>query len=173
MVDGGWHPDAIRTGVVAPVGPFLSGIPKRLVWHTTEGSSLPTYAGSNPHFTLNARNGTLYQHQSVSGASRTLRNDTGGVETNRQGAIQVEVIGFASQSPNWSDGEYAELAELARWIEARCGVARRCDVAFVAGRAEMSASKWQGYSGHCGHQHIPENDHWDPGAMKIAKVLDD
>jgi hypothetical protein len=170
--DGGWHPEAIRTGVVSPVGSFVTSH-KRLVWHSTEGSSLPSYAGTNPHFTIDAARGVLYQHQSVAGAARALVNASGGVETNRQGAIQVEIVGFAAQSQDWSDDFYAELADLARWIEAHCSVKRECSVSFPGGgqTAHLSSDAWLNYEGHCGHCSVPENEHWDPGKLDIDKVI--
>lgn len=168
--DGGWHPDARRVGVVSGIG-GLDPNPC-LVWHTTEGYGLPSYSGSNPHFTLDPKTGVLYQHQTVREGARALVNAPGGVETNR-GCIQVELIGFASQSQGWSDEAYEHIAELARWIEKHCGVERRCDVDFVgSGRTNhMSAAEWNAYRGHCGHQHVPENSHWDPGLLRIDKVL--
>ncbi len=36
----------------------------------------------------------------------------------------------------------------------------------------MSNSQWSNYRGHCGHQHVPENDHGDPGAFPMAAILD-
>jgi hypothetical protein len=35
----------------------------------------------------------------------------------------------------------------------------------------MPMSAWPGYEGHCGHQHAPEQAHWDPDGLKIDKVL--
>jgi hypothetical protein len=35
----------------------------------------------------------------------------------------------------------------------------------------MSAAEWDTFTGWCGHQHIPENDHTDPGALPIARLL--
>lgn len=171
--DGGWHPDARRVGVVSPAGSF-SGGPPRLVWHTTEGYGLPSYSGSNPHFTIDPETGVLYQHQSVEGTARALVNASGGVETNSRSSIQVEIIGFAGQSQTWDEEAYGHLAELARWIEKHCGVARECGVSFAGAGAtpHMSNDKWLGYAGHCGHQHVPENAHWDPGAFRIDLVLD-
>lgn len=170
--DGGWHPDARRAGVVNGIG-ALDPNPC-LVWHTTEGYGLPAYSGSNPHFTLDPKTGVLYQHQSVREGARALRNLPGGVETNR-GAIQVELIGFASQSHTWSEEAYDHIADLARWIEEHCGVLRECDVRFdvpAGATPHMTAAQWNAYRGHCGHRHVPENDHWDPGNLQIAKVLD-
>lgn len=174
MVDGGWHPDARRVGVVSPSRSF-SGGPKKGVWHTTEGFGLPSYVGSNPHFTLDFRAGVLYQHQVVTGAARALQNLSGGVETNADGAIQVELIGFASQSQNWTDQQYAVIAELARWIEKNCGVARECHVHAVgnaSGSTRLSMSAWDRLEGHCAHQNVPENNHWDCGLIDWKRVLD-
>lgn len=172
-IEGGWHPDARRVGVVSPSRAF-SGGPKKMVWHTTEGLGLPGYVGSNPHFTLDIQSGVLYQHQVVTGAARALENHPGGVETNADGAIQCELIGYASQSANWSEEAYDHIAELARWVERNCGVARECHVKFVgnaSGSTRLSYSAWDALEGHCGHQHVPENVHWDPGAFRIEDVL--
>ena len=35
----------------------------------------------------------------------------------------------------------------------------------------MSNSEWMAFSGWCGHQHVPENDHWDPGRINISRLL--
>lgn len=173
VVDGGWHPRATRTQVQSGIGAYLS-VPARLVWHTTEGSGLPAYSGSHPHFTLNPQTGALYQHIDIRSGAMALRNLEGGVETNRARAIQVELIGFAAASGGWSDEAYRHIAELARWIEKHAGVARASSVRFGgAGNlpSRLSGQAWLDYRGHLGHQHVPENDHWDPGAFKIDKVI--
>ncbi|GAA0464000.1 hypothetical protein [Streptomyces olivaceiscleroticus] len=36
----------------------------------------------------------------------------------------------------------------------------------------MSASQWNGFRGICGHQHVPENDHGDPGSLDFRHVLE-
>lgn len=36
----------------------------------------------------------------------------------------------------------------------------------------MSQVEWLSYKGHCGHQHVPEQAHWDPGEFKIELVLE-
>lgn len=169
---GGWHPDAMRTQVQSGLGAPLN-VPAKLVWHTTEGTSLPTYSGSHPHFTLNPRSGELWQHIPINSGAMSLKNAAGGIETNRANAKQVELIGFARDTQNWSDAEYARIAKLARWIEKHGGVARKCSVEFKGNGAtpHISGAAWVNYSGHIGHQHVPENDHWDPGAFRINKVL--
>jgi hypothetical protein len=35
----------------------------------------------------------------------------------------------------------------------------------------MSGAQWQGFSGVCGHMHVPENDHGDPGAIDFPRII--
>jgi hypothetical protein len=168
MNPGGWHPDAIETQAKNPLA-WSAGSPK-IVWHTTEGFGLPMYNSSQPHFTLNPKTGTLWQHVPIRGGAYALRNTTGGVETNRAHAIQVELIGFARESHLWSDDAYRNIAKLARWIEKHAGVPRQCTVVFRSD-SNHKVPDYTNYTGHLGHQHVPENDHWDPGLFQIRKVV--
>lgn len=167
--NGGWHARAIRNQVQGGIGAFLN-VPAKLVWHTTEGTSLPGYQGSHPHFTLDFKRRLLYQHIPVTSGAMALKNLPGGVETNRANVIQVELVGFAQDSSKWSDSDYAQIADLARWIEKYCGVKRQSTVTFRTD-ASHKVPDWLNYAGHLGHQHVPENDHWDPGLFQIQKVI--
>ena len=88
-------------------GAFVASGPK-IVWHTTEGSTVEGAVGafkannSWPHFTLNPKTGRLVQHLPMTRAGRSLEHRSGTVETNRAHAIQVELVGFAGESPSWS-----------------------------------------------------------------------
>lgn len=166
-----WHPDATR--VIHPsAGAFTEAAPK-LVWHTTEGYGLPNYIGDAPHFTLSIKTGKLWQHVPINLASSSLVH-SGYPETNHAHAIQVELTdAFAKDSQDWPAVAYARIASLARWIEKNAGVPRKCSVSFTTTPRRLSASDWLNYAGHCGHQHVPNNQHWDPGAMKITLVLGD
>ncbi len=150
-------------------GPMGSG-GRKLVWHTTEGSSLPTYQGSAPHFTIDPRTGRVWQHVAIDRAARTLK--AGG--PNFWGTVQVEIIGFAGASHTWPASAYGHLRELARWIERNGDVPRKCSVTFTDARnvKRLSADAFKSYSGHIGHQHAPApNDHWDPGRLNIKEIL--
>lgn len=37
--------------------------------------------------------------------------------------------------------------------------------------ARMSFAAWNAFQGWCGHQHVPENHHGDPGDMDFAKLI--
>jgi hypothetical protein len=137
-----------------------------------EGTSLPVYSGTAPHFTLNPQTGKLWQHIPLNRAAMSLKHPAGTVETNRAHAFQVELIGFASQSHAWPASAYEHLADLARWIESNGGVERRCSVKFIAAAARLAGQAWLDYDGHCGHMHVPSNDHVDPGpGFRIDLVI--
>lgn len=166
-----WHPGAKRV-IYSDIGPFMD-VPAKIVWHTIEGNHLPRYQNSHPHFTLDPRTGDLWQHSPINRGTKTLKNLGGGVETNRAHAIQIELFGFAKDTADWPDRYYEEIADLARWIERNGNVQRRCTVDFrvTPHHRRLSGEGWLRYAGHLGHQHVPENDHWDPGAFRIDKVL--
>jgi hypothetical protein len=173
-----WHPKAVRR-IHIDAGGFEDG-GRKLVWHTTEGTSLPDYGGSSPHFTLDPADGRLWQHIPLNRAARALM--AGG--PNFWNTVQVELIGYADTAlaerrgtpdravANWPDRHYDAIAELARWIETNFGVPRRCSVEFTTHTAHLaSLDAVRRYAGHLGHQHVTGNEHWDPGLLKIKRVL--
>ena len=95
----------------------------------------------------------------------------------------MELVGFSDAAAaarfgksslavvNWTDSDYAQIADLARWIEKWCGVKRECTVQFENRHHSMTNAAWLSYAGWLGHQHVPENIHWDPNGLKIEKVL--
>lgn len=176
-----WCPFATRDdGDSHDAGPFVGG-PARGVLHTTEGT---TFAGARsafvtnnswPHFTVTIEGDRfhVYQHLSTSVSARSLEHRPGTVETNHQSAIQIEIVGYAAQSPGFSQAYLDGIARLMRWIETDSGVTRTSGVAFVAPGSEtrLTDAQWLAYAGWCGHQHVPNNSHEDPGAIDIAHLL--
>jgi N-acetylmuramoyl-L-alanine amidase-like protein len=175
-----WYPTANTTVLGNSAGAFDTSYPMRGVIHTTEGASatgaFAAYRNANswPHFTV-GMDGIVYQHIPVNVAARSLKNASGGVETNRAGAIQIEVCGKAAQ-PNWPLAQVQAMILLMRWLEQETGI-RPVAPAFHGGGAaavapfRFSPADWRQFGGWCGHQHVPENDHWDPGALVIANLL--
>ncbi|WP_454692885.1 N-acetylmuramoyl-L-alanine amidase [Achromobacter aegrifaciens] len=152
-------------------GPHLGG-PYKIVHHTTEGSSAQGAMAafrqnrSDPHFTVDGSD--IYQHIDTAEGARALRNDAGGAQTNRDSAVQIELVGFAHLP---KDGRaLTNLARLCRWIEAEHGVPR----VWPSGRPlparngrdpgghNRDVATWDARGGHYGHCHVPENTHWDP-----------
>lgn len=163
-------------------GSFVSGYAKKGILHTTEGASatgaIGAYKTNNswPHFTVD-KDGKIYQHVGIDVASRSLQNASGGVETNRGGAIQIEVVAFASV-PLWPVAQVNALKALMRWIEAQTGI-KQYGPAFGSNNQaglrnplEFSNAFWKTFNGWCGHQHVPENTHWDPGAINLNSLVE-
>ncbi len=152
-------------------GSYTAG-PFKIVHHTTEGSSAQGAFNafrahrSDPHFTVDGT--AIYQHIDTGAAARALRNPPGGVQTNRDSAIQIEVVGFAHRPKTRATLE--NVRQLCRWIETTHNVPR----VWPNGRPKparngndpgghnRSAANWDGKAGHYGHCHVPENVHWDP-----------
>lgn len=162
----------------------------KLVLHTTEGTSidgaLAAYRAHNswPHCTVDYRTKRRVQHVPLNRPARALRNRSGGVETGRAPiVIQVEIMGFASKSHLWSaaENDWLGASVVAPLCEA-AGIPKRTSVDFhgehagwtlatESARQRLSGPAWLAYEGVLGHQHAPENGHWDPGALNIDRVL--
>jgi hypothetical protein len=182
-----WLPDVQRNpgrDAGAFVGPVTIGL-----IHTTEGSSFTPdddYYGHDswPHLTFfpgdRPYGKSVWQHISLDLAARALANQSGGVETNREGVVQIEVVAFA-RDPSWSKGETTTVRNFRRLmhdVEAATDIPHRSSVVFGGNEQyglnngyELTAAEWRAYEGWCGHQHAPENSHWDPGAISIINLL--
>lgn len=168
-----------------------------IVWHSTEGTGLPTYSGGAeaPNFTAapDFKNKRIkwFQHFDFDVSSRALVNRAGGVETNTLNVVQVEIVGtcdpathkkwgstphlYTPELPDWA---IRDLAAFARWANVNHGVPLSSGLTFKAypgsygsSSVRMSNARWSDFKGHCGHQHVPENDHGDPGALPMADIL--
>ena len=165
-------PFAKQKKISGPSGSFTGG-PFKIVHPTTEGSTAQGAFDafkehkSDPHFTVDAA--TIFQHIDTSEAARALRNENGGVQTNRDSAIQIEVVGFAHRPKTRPTLENAR--RLCRWIESEHGVPRvwpngppkPAVNGQDPGGHNRNAATWDKKGGHSGHSNVPENTHWDPG----------
>lgn len=92
---------------------------------------------------------------------------------------------FWPEAPDWA---LAEVAWLVRWLHEQHGVPLTCvrdwlaygvdarrpgvvPASYGASPARMTFEEWRNFTGWCGHQHVPENDHGDPGSMDFARVI--
>jgi hypothetical protein len=162
----------------------------KILLHSTEGSSIEgavsAYRRNNswPTLTVDCVKRRVVEHLPLNTSARALRNDPGGAdETNRDGAIhvQIELVGFAERPE--TIGGAADLEWLGREvigpIARLTGVPLRSTVDWVAYPASygkraaqrLTPAQWDAYSGVLGHQHAPDNDHGDPGAIDINRIL--
>lgn len=176
-----WYPKREATAQGNSGGSWVSGYSPRGVLHTTEGSSVQgavsAYSNANswPHFTIGPT-GKVYQHLSIGVAARALKNLSGGVETNRAKAIQIEIVGFAAKPNEHSKEQLDGLRSLMRWIETNAGVKpKEPSKAFATQYGQtglrFTNAEWTAFDGWCGHCHVPENTHWDPGAINLNYLL--
>lgn len=174
--------------------------PRIIVLHTTEGRAWPTYQGGAvaPHLTgcadVAGQRIEWRQHFPLDVSARALENDRGGVETNTQGAIQVELVGtcdprtaakweaagyphvYWPNAPKWA---LASLAATLRAVAGAYGVPLVSPVIWAPYPASygdgapqrLSGPAWVKFRGVCGHQHVPENAHGDPGALPMVRIL--
>lgn len=177
--------------------PGATMTPTRVVLHTTEGTSWPGYEGGKtaPHYTarpdFTAQRLVWRAHFPDEKSARALRNLPGGVETNTHGAIQVELVGTCDQATHrkWGNTPHVYWPEAPEWalrdlaafladMRKRHGIPLSAP-AFVAypgsygdSAVRMDAKTWRDFTGVCGHQHVPENTHGDPGALDMPRVLE-
>ncbi len=190
MID--WLPGVERIQIEGCTGPgSYIGAPWRLVLHTIEGGSIDNAIGGVfkpnpcycPHFSVSLAKRRIVQHVRLTWASAALANDQGGVETNRENAIQVELEGYAKDAATRTPAELEFLGEFIAML-VRAGVPLNLDhvaqfvgaeagtIAVKNSRYRMTSAQWQAFDGICGHQHVPENEHWDPGHLDVQTAVD-
>ena len=167
--DAKWQPIGYNGGT-------YTGGPFKIVHHTTE---TPTLAGAlaefkrkpyASHFLVDETQ--VVQLIDTDVASRALQNLAGGVQTNRDSAVQIELVAYAARPK--PAAALDRVRRLCRWIEATHGVAQVWPSGYpkvaVNGRDpgghNRSVSNWDNKSGHFGHSQTPENIHWDPAYTK-------
>lgn len=107
----------------------------------------------------------------------------GPTETNRWARAQIEVCGYSKTSPYSFDAATSEtLASLLATlkVEARIPLTRPFPDAMPPGGtnvwartsfARRHAGVWGKVAGWYGHVEVPENSHWDPGALRWSALL--
>lgn len=156
----------------------------KLLWHTTEGSSVAgardAFRAYPPHLCYHPITREREQYIPLNRAAYACKaND-------REYLIQVEVVGFAGTTHNWSPVVLQRLAEdVVQPIAEAVGVppvvvhhgfrgaGEGIILASPSSPIRLSAGQLRSFSGHLGHQHMPAPDaHWDPGRLPIRKILD-
>jgi hypothetical protein len=176
-----WLPDA--TVIKSPVkGPKFLPLPWRGVLHTTEGSTLDGAIGSFrqtnfwPHFTIAPKTLQIVQHLPLTIGARALSDKA--TPENAAHCIQIEIVGQAAETPTWAPEQLAFIRDVMRQIEDLVPIPRQSGRTFLGSVGvnktpgnRMSVNEWKVFSGWCGHQHVPGESHWDPGAIDIDTLL--
>lgn len=177
-----WLPGYRRVDLGLDGAGYVDTAHPKLLWHTTEGSSVASaraaFEDYPPHVCYDPRTDEAEQYIPLNRAAYACKaND-------REYVIQVEIVGFASQSHTWSDEILGRLyRRVVAPITAAVGVAPAvCSYGFLGegdgilaspdSRIRLTLAQLRAFSGHLGHQHMPSPDaHWDPGRLPINKIL--
>ena len=161
-----------RTGV----GSFTGGGHK-LCLHTTEGGSVSGAITaldkhkSWSHFLLSFEEKRKIQFIEVNQAAKSLSNNTAdGYQTNKANVVQVEICGFAKESGGWSTAKLDWLADCFSEIRKAFDFPL-VHLDFKVPAVRLSDKAFVDYAGIVGHQHAPDNDHWDPGALNVPYIV--
>lgn len=169
--------------VRSPVnGPHYAVAPWRGVLHTTEGPTLDAALGSFrstnfwPHLTIEPKTLRVVQHLPLTIGARALSDSIG--PENSMRCVQIEIVGFAAETPTWAPEQLAFVRSVMRQVEAAVPIPRSSGLAFLDAAGvnrtpsnRMTLDSWKRFSGWCGHQHAPGENHWDPGAIDIDTLL--
>ena len=176
-----WIPNA--TTEIPPVnGPAYRPYPWRGVLHTTEGptlsGALATFRMTNfwPTMTVEPKTLSIVQHYSLGGGARALSDHA--TFENAARCVQIEIVGLAAETPNWPPEWLAFIREVMRSIDDLVPIPRVAPRTFLDANGvsstpanRMTVDEWARFSGWCGHQHVPGETHWDPGAIDVASLL--
>jgi hypothetical protein len=152
------------------------------VVHTVEGS-LESGLGVfrihfAPHFILDGQR--VIQLVPLGTMAAALENRPAGVETNSITRAQIEVAGHSKEEPWLCDEATTEtLADLLATLShfAEIPLERPFPDAMPAKPwatidfARRKAGKWGHEAGWYGHVEVPENEHWDPGALEWSTII--
>jgi hypothetical protein len=160
--------------------------PTKVLWHTTETKGgWPGYGngGAAPNFTYDPWKHQWRQHFPINGTARALANGSG-YSTNRQGVCQIEVSCYSDPRyynqygygiHQFDNQAYQDLGDFSAFMRAEWGVPlEKTRLPFVVvGKAQQKFTRntFTAFSGHCGHQHAPDNNHGDPGDWDMDRIL--
>jgi len=166
-------------------GPFTGG-GNKLVWHITVSGWMTADAvwrvvrdnRSAPHLIIGGRAGrrhpVVIQCIPFNRAARALRHPSG-PDTNRADCLQVEICADVDDVPDFPRlRRYRALANLVRLTNLTVPddreVPRSLARAFTDTR-RFGGREFVRAAGHCGHMHVPGNDHVDPTTAFEGSVL--
>lgn len=167
-------------------GGSMTGGPSKIVLHSTEGSwdgSMSVFRSrlTAPHVLADPVRRRIVQLVSLDRSGYSLRNESGGVQTNTDGVLQVEIVMLAANARALTHDELDWLGtDVVRPLadHAISPIDLTQTVPFIPYPASygesdvrMSQADWDAFNGVCGHMHVPENDHGDPGAIDIDRIL--
>lgn len=174
--DWPWQTFSGKTGLT-----YATTANPKLCLHTTETKGFPNYSWP-PHITFNPSENTGRQHVTGTKGAYALRSPGGGESPNYQGGLvfQIEIIGYAADTDTYPDWWYQNLAALIVDVCEDWNIPQTfhpkgfsdTNVYGENGKNRITWDQYRTFSGILGHQHVPANTHWDPGALDIVRLLE-
>jgi hypothetical protein len=164
------------------MAPNVTGIPdiadKRIRWYQHFDVDESARALANKAGGVETNTANVFQIELVGTCDDTKKTSWAG---KRAG---VDYLHWPT-APDWA---LAEVAWIVRWLHDYHHVPLTCvkdwlaygkddrrpgvtPASYGASPVRMSMSAWRSFTGWCGHQHVPENDHGDPGSLNFARVI--
>lgn len=180
---GAWLPGAEVVRAADDGGGFIGGAP-RVVWHATESDPKETDAlcaahhlhesGFASHLVWNPLTAAIVQLLPATRAARGLRDAAGGLTPNQEGRVCLQIAVVAFSSDPFTAGPLRGLEEILRWL-ASWQVPTRWPAGAppaepIFRESERDRARWS-RGGHFGHSQVPENGHFDPGALDIDRLV--
>lgn len=185
-----WLPEATRDEHARSF-PWQESAPTKGVLHTTETVGWPGYDGWTimPHATVMPFPGKgviVRQHLPFSQGSFALVHAAGEEPTNGAHAFQFELVGTCDKSgPHgayyWPAADDQVLLALyqkvIRPLSDAFGIPLHTPAwkpypnSYGDNGVRLGWVQWHAYSGWCGHEHVVENDHGDPGNFPWSRLI--
>jgi hypothetical protein len=178
-----WLPGLVPVDLGMSGGDYDEINHRKLLWHTTEGSSVAgargAFADYPPHLCYDPWADYGEQYLPLNRHSYSLKSS----ESDDEACIQVEIVGYADESHAWPDEILRRLAaRVVKPIVDLVHIPANYQTFYTSGQGivladpdspiRLSDSSFRDYAGHLGHQHAPSPDsHWDPGGLPIYTIL--
>ena len=163
-----WTPVDNRGGIT-----FTTTANPKLVIHTTETKGLPLYPFP-PHVTVDlAKPEKIWQHVTGTKGAYALKSApqspqlrggpglAGGAHLLRPGDARLDRPPVPVTRPGGRSGSTATRA-----CPSASPPVLGDGEAYGGWRGRMSPAEFKAFTGVCGHQHVNDNDHWDPGGLR-------
>lgn len=169
-------------------GTYADGYPWRIVIHEIQGNDSLGMIASHPyppHWWYDPISRDLHETVPLGRSAFALyQYPSSSTMINKGRALQVEVAGFTGYQPDETDQMLRNIAQdvvvpMVEFARSQGGDIDLTEIRPIvsltyaaredwAGR--MTDAEWRTFNGVCGHMHVPHNDHWDPGAMDLARI---
>lgn len=166
----------------------MVGGPPRVTWHITydslrsDGTPAITHSrvadylnekGYQVHLVWDPVTGDIIQELPADRGGAGLRNQSGGVQTNNMGEVNLQIEAYFTPGVVRGGVQYMQLTDtpmvnfdkIMSWADS-WGIPRVAPL----GPGDRNSSVWVNQAGHYGHFNVPENDHSDP-VVSINDIL--